>query len=66
MLASLKRWGADRCIFLITHRLSTIRQADQVVYLRDGRVRAQGTHDELLATADVYRDFVEAETGQAA
>ena len=66
VLASLKRWGADRCIFLITHRLSTIRQADQVVYLRDGRVRAQGTHDELLATADVYRDFVEAETGQAA
>ena len=66
VLASLKHWGADRCIFLITHRLSTIRQADQVVYLRDGRVRARGTHDELLATAEVYRDFVAAETGRAA
>ena len=66
VLASLKRWGRDRCIFLITHRLSTIRQADQVVYLRDGRVLAQGTHDELIASARVYRDFVEAETGRAA
>ena len=66
VLSSLKRWGGDRCIFLITHRLSTIRQADQVVYLRDGRVLAQGRHDELLGTAGVYRAFVESETGQAA
>ena len=66
VLASLKRWGEDRCIFLITHRLSTIRQADQVVYLRGGRVLARGTHDDLIASAGVYRDFVEAETGQAA
>ncbi len=66
VLASLKRWGEDRCIFLITHRLSTIRQADQVVYLRGGRVLARGTHDDLIASARVYRDFVEAETGRAA
>ena len=66
VLASLKRWGENRCIFLITHRLSTIRQADHVVYLRDGRVLAQGTHDALIASTRVYREFVEAETGQAA
>ena len=66
VLASLKRWGENRCIFLITHRLSTIRQADNVVYLRDGRILAQGTHEELIASTRVYRDFVEAETGQAA
>ena len=66
VLASLKRWGANRCIFLITHRLSTIRQADQIVYLRNGSVRARGTHDELIDDRGPYSDFVEAETGQLA
>ena len=66
VLASLKRWGEDRCILLVTHRLSTLRQADHVVYLRGGRVLAQGRHDDLIASARVYRDFVEAETGRAA
>ena len=66
VLASLKRWGENRCIFLVTHRLSTLRQADHVVYLRGGRVLAQGRHDDLIASARVYRDFVDAETGRAA
>ena len=63
VLASLKAWGERRCIFLITHRLSTIRRADQIVYLRDGRVLGLGTHDELIAGNDAYRGFVEAELG---
>ena len=63
VLASLKAWGERRCIFLITHRLSTIRQADQIIYLRDGQVLGTGTHDELLAGNDAYRSFVDAELG---
>ena len=66
VLDNLKQWGENRSIFLITHRLSTIRQADKVVYLRDGIVLAQGTHDELVAETSAYREFVEAETGQQA
>jgi ABC-type multidrug transport system fused ATPase/permease subunit len=65
VLGNLKRWGEDRCVFLITHRLSTIRQADNVVYLRDGQVIAQGTHEQLTASSDVYRQFTEAEVGYA-
>ena len=65
VLASLKAWGERRCVFLITHRLSTIREADQIVYLREGRVLGTGTHDELVAGNDAYRSFVEAELGTA-
>ena len=63
VLENLKAWGGERCIFLITHRLSTIRQADTVAYLRDGRLRETGTHDALIARPDgAYRRFVSAET----
>lgn len=65
VLGSLKDWGERRCILLITHRLSTIRQADQIVYLREGQVLGLGTHDELVAGNDAYRSFVKAELGAA-
>jgi ABC-type multidrug transport system fused ATPase/permease subunit len=64
VLENLHAWGAGRAIFLITHRLSTIRQADHIVYLRDGRVLEQGSHAELMAReGGAYRRFVELEEG---
>jgi len=63
VMANLARWGKGRCIFLITHRLSTIRRADNVLYLKDGHIAATGVHDELIQTNDAYRTFVQAETG---
>ena len=63
VLDNLKAWGRGRCIFLITHRLSTIRRADTVAYLRDGRLHETGTHDALMGRPDgAYRRFVSAET----
>jgi ABC-type multidrug transport system fused ATPase/permease subunit len=47
----------DRTTLIIAHRLSTIALADEIVVLDDGRIAAHGTHEELLATSQVYRDI---------
>jgi ATP-binding cassette subfamily B protein len=44
-----------RTSVIITHRLSQIRWADVIVVLRDGRVTAVGTHDELIKNSEPYR-----------
>jgi ATP-binding cassette subfamily B protein len=46
-----------RTTILITHRLSQIRWADQIVVLRQGQVAAVGTHEELLEQSQAYRDI---------
>jgi len=50
-------WTASqgRTTVIITHRLSQIRWADHIVVLRRGKVVAQGTHDDLLASSEAYR-----------
>ncbi len=53
--AAIRRLLQGRTTLLITHRLSQIRWADQVLVLQGGRVVDQGTHDELLARCDLYR-----------
>lgn len=62
VLSNLSEWGKDRAIFLITHRISTIRRADNILYLDDGRIVESGNHEQLMTLEDgAYRSFVEAE-----
>jgi ATP-binding cassette subfamily B protein len=63
VIANLAAWGKERVLFVITHRLSTIRSADQIAFLEDGQVVEVGGHEALMAIPDGrYRAFVEAET----
>jgi len=39
---------------LVSHRLSSVRHADRIVVVADGRIAEDGTHDELLAAGDLY------------
>lgn len=47
-------------VLTIAHRLSTVIDADTILVMEDGRIRASGTHSELLASDDLYRRLVEA------
>jgi ATP-binding cassette subfamily C protein CydCD len=50
---------ADRTTILIAHRLSTVRSADRILVLHEGRVAEHGSHAELLARRGFYAHLVE-------
>jgi ATP-binding cassette, subfamily B, bacterial len=52
---ALRRLREGRTTLVIAHRLSTIRDAARILVLHDGRVVAQGTHDELMESNELYR-----------
>ncbi|MFD5198628.1 ABC transporter ATP-binding protein [Streptomyces sp. NPDC058375] len=44
-------------VLVIAHRLSTVRHADRIVVLEEGRARTAGTHEELIVSDDLYREL---------
>jgi ABC-type multidrug transport system fused ATPase/permease subunit len=62
VLERLAVWAEKRAIFLITHRISTISRADQILYIDDGEIVESGSHEELMQLdGGRYRRFVETE-----
>ena len=46
-----------RTTLVIAHRLSTVVDADKIIFIEKGNLTGSGTHDELLQTHDMYREF---------
>jgi ABC-type multidrug transport system fused ATPase/permease subunit len=55
VFAALRRLRTGRTTIVIAHRLSTVRDADCILVLDGGRIAAQGRHDELLKSSQLYR-----------
>jgi len=54
---AVSRLAAHRTVIMVAHRLSTVRNADQIVVLCEGRIADIGTHEQLLARGGLYAEM---------
>lgn len=57
ILKNLKEFMKDRTSIIISHRISTVKDADKIIVLDNGEIAEQGTHDELVALNGIYADI---------
>lgn len=64
--AALEPHTRDAAVLTVAQRVSTIRHADQILVLEDGRIIGRGTHDELTHTCPTYAEIVDSQLGEGA
>jgi ABC-type multidrug transport system fused ATPase/permease subunit len=57
LIAALDEIAPDRTLIAVAHRLATLRDADRIVVVADGRINASGTYDELMETSPLFREL---------
>lgn len=61
---TLKEQYGEATVFIISSKVSSIIDADQILVIDDGRIEATGSHDELLQTSKVYKEIYETQSGK--
>ncbi|MBO7398033.1 MAG: ABC transporter ATP-binding protein, partial [Clostridia bacterium] len=59
--SGFKKLMRGRTSFIVAHRLSTIKNCDLIVVMRDGKIEEQGTHEELLGHEGFYKELYESQ-----
>lgn len=54
---ALREYVGDSTVIIVSQRVATIKDADWILVLDEGRIVGQGTHEELMATCDIYREI---------
>ena len=62
LLSAIQELTKDKTLISIAHRLSTVRNADQIVVIDQGRIVQQGKHTDLLQKDGIYRKFLSLRT----
>lgn len=62
--SAIREMGGDTTVFIVSQRTSSIMHADKIILLEDGEMAALGTHEELLATSEIYREIYESQFGK--
>lgn len=60
---ALKEWMQGRTSFMVAQRISTVLNADKIVVIDEGRITAQGTHEQLMASSPIYQEIYESQLG---
>ena len=64
LYAALQKNHPDSTKIIIAQRIASVRRADRIVVLEDGRIAACGTHEELMACCRTYRDIYDSQMGE--
>lgn len=65
IMKNLNGFYKGKTVVIIAHRLSTVKNADNIVYIDDGKIKEQGTHEELMALHGFYRHLIENQLANA-
>ena len=66
ILQHLNRISQDKTTFIVSHRVSSVKNADKIIVLEEGQIIQQGTHQELLKMPGHYRELAEKQSAQIA
>ena len=58
IVSNLNKYGDGKTVIIAAHRLSTVQNADKIVFIKDGRIAEVGTHDELVDLNGEYWNLV--------